>query len=256
MPFRYVSLFLRRLSAHRILTLRLRITPTAELSGLGMTDIEGTSILKRIQRMVKSLDKDAEDAQKLSNLALRGEVKKLDALVQGQKDVLRKLSGEVAYGSSNSGTPSVPVQFDLTASQSTDGSTDSFMLWTAMRRNYAYGPSESTGTVSDMGNDAITPRSFASSTTPTPPSTLGRLHFDQHHPPRIGTSRLSPEEGSFDEITHRLAHILEQQQALASMLHASPAQPQLHSDPVMQSGSGVGAGAVEASVELATFQHL
>lgn len=206
-----VAKMLRHFSFHRCLRFRLRIPPTAELAGTS-TDVEGTSVVEWVQRMVRRMDKEAAAKHKSSNKALKREVRQLHALVHGQEALVRSLAKQQGgvlspkYTSSGGsrGTPPQRAQFTLLSARqnSLTRTTDS----------------KSNSTVSDHGFGAMTPHS-ANSSTPEP-SAFGHMHRPRIHsnsstpeprPQRLG-GRDAADLATFTQVAQQLTQVLEQQQ--------------------------------------------
>jgi hypothetical protein len=78
--------------AHRLGPLRLRILPSAELSGLGATDIDGGKILRKARRLIVDLAAENWSVHEASQETLKKEVEELNELVQSQDLLVKTLT--------------------------------------------------------------------------------------------------------------------------------------------------------------------
>eukprot|EP00928_Gymnodinium_smaydae_P014820 TRINITY_DN15442_c0_g1_i1.p1 TRINITY_DN15442_c0_g1~~TRINITY_DN15442_c0_g1_i1.p1 ORF type:complete len:912 (-),score=122.17 TRINITY_DN15442_c0_g1_i1:157-2499(-) len=77
---------------------RLRISPWAELSGLGATDIDGRRIFRNVHRAMQSMDRRSRLEHQASATALEDQVSELKAIVSSQ-DVLLNALAKRRFGS-------------------------------------------------------------------------------------------------------------------------------------------------------------
>jgi ammonia channel protein AmtB len=95
--FKTLSQFLHDMCFPCVPTIvRLRILPSAELSGLAATEIDGIKIMRKIGRLIASLSKETTSANQASNEALKREVEDLNSVVQTQDMLLEQLRQQAA----------------------------------------------------------------------------------------------------------------------------------------------------------------
>lgn len=76
----------------RLVSLRLRILPSAELTGLGAVDIDGGNLILRVKRMILNMDSKAQANNQASSEVLKNQVRELNTLVRSQDRVLQNLA--------------------------------------------------------------------------------------------------------------------------------------------------------------------
>lgn len=230
---------------NKLMTLRLRILPSAELSGLGAIDIDGGNLIRRVLSVYSKTHRRQETDQDSpsSNVALQNQVHELNNLVLSQDRFLQSLAKrhQQWMPSLNSG----PVL-------ETDEDMPPELEQGEASRQRLYGDnsigsshlSESTGATGfryaqHTGSAGSTSSGYLSGGAMTPPltglgvaaNTIGRPHLQQRLSRGDGRGRGPGHEGSdvMAELSDRLMEVLQNQQRLFTALHPAASTPRTSS---------------------------
>jgi hypothetical protein len=105
---RWLAQILHRTLAHKLITFRLRVTPVAELAGLGSSDLERRGLLRNAKHLIASMQHETSSMQKASTATLEHDVRELNKMILSQDVLLTALAYNRRHGSSSNASSSLP----------------------------------------------------------------------------------------------------------------------------------------------------
>jgi hypothetical protein len=109
--WRIVSFFGQLLHSalpHKLLKLRLRIAPAAELSGLGSLDIDRRGLLRNAKHLIASMQHETSSMQEASTATLELDVRELNKMIHSQDLLLTALATRRRHGAPRTASKDIP----------------------------------------------------------------------------------------------------------------------------------------------------